>query len=142
VGTTLPATPLPRLSSFGAHLAEQLEPSRIKLVSTMQAEEDARSSSFEAAKQLQAVVRLATQGVQDGQLDATRTALAEARAQIEALGTVPPQPTRNGAIANVFEEVVAIEGYIHFFATGKLVRKGDLPQCFDDEVREWAGSYL
>lgn len=134
MGTTLPAAPLPRLSVFGSRLGEQLEPSRVQLATALQAEEDARSSSFEAAKQLQAVVRLATQGVQDGQLDATRTALAAARTQIEALGEVPPQPKRNGAIAGVFEEVVAIEGYIHFFSTGTLLRKGNLPDCFDDEV--------
>jgi hypothetical protein len=115
-------------------LATQLEPSRLALAATLQADEDTRSSSFEAAKKLQGAVKRATQGVQDGQLDVMRQALAEARTLIAGLGIVPPQPARNGALANLFEEVVAVEGYVHFFATGRLVRKANLPPCIDDEV--------
>jgi hypothetical protein len=115
-------------------LAAKLEPSRLALAATLQADEDARSSSFEAAKKLQGAVKRATQGVQDGQLDAMRQALAEAHTLIAGLGTVPQQPARNGALASLFEEVVAVEGYVHFFATGRLVRKANLPPCIDDEV--------
>ena len=119
---------------------ESLEPTRAALADQLTREESARQESFLATKSLQAAVIASQQALKEGSLAETKTSLDQAFALVDGMGVIPPQPARQGAIAGLLEDMVSLACSANFFATGRLMRRRDLPKCMDDH--EYLGGCL